>query len=107
MSISYLNISKEELEKLYKEFGTQQKIADYLKVPVYKVKRLIGKYQLYLNKASLTKNKKAIKPTIEAIQTIQTYNSFIIFLGLFFYKFNTLSTFYLGKHIIFHLTNFS
>lgn len=25
MSISYLNISKEELEKLYKEFGTQQK----------------------------------------------------------------------------------
>lgn len=36
MSISYLNISKEELEKLYKEFGTQQKIADYLKVPVAK-----------------------------------------------------------------------
>lgn len=65
MSISYLNISKEELEKLYKEFGTQQKIADYLKVPVYKVKRLIGKYQLYLNKASLTKNKKAKESFIE------------------------------------------
>ena len=70
MSISYLNISKEELEKLYKEFGTQQKIADYLKVPVYKVKRLIGKYQLYLNKASLTKNKKAKESFIEKAQTI-------------------------------------
>ena len=70
MSINYLNISKEELEKLYKEFGTQQKIADYLKVPVYKVKRLIGKYQLYLNKASLTKNKKAKESFIEKAQTI-------------------------------------
>ena len=70
MSISYLNISKEELEKLYKEFGTQQKIADYLKVPVYKVKQLIGKYQLYLNKSSLTKNKKVKESFISNSQVI-------------------------------------
>lgn len=65
MSINYLDISKDELEKLYKELGTQQRIANYLKVPVYKIKQLVGKYQLYLNKASLTKNKKAKESFIE------------------------------------------